>query len=144
MSWSPTQTSSDVSLNLYLIAGVGDFPSLGSVSTRLWIQRMIGAGSTGSVYEAKLDAYGQTSQSYAIKAVKKGNSEEAKARVLRLYREVDVYRALEDARASGRKVDVVPRCYGLYETNASFLLVMDYVGEALPGLDFKNMKYMDK
>ena len=61
-----------------------------------------------------------------------------------LFKEVSIYRVLEDVRGSGRKVDVVPRCYGLYETNSSLLLIMDYVGETLADLEFKKMKYMEK
>ena len=47
------------------------------------------------------------------------------------------------ARASGREVDV-PCCYGLYETKSSLFLVMDYVGEAVPGLELNEIKYTDK
>ena len=60
-----------------------------------------------------------------------------------MYKEVEIYRILEDARASGREVDV-PRCYGLYETKSSLFLIMDYVGETVPGLEFNEMKYTDK
>ena len=137
-------TSSDICLNLHLVTGIGNFPVLGTTPTRLWIQRLIGAGSTGSVYEANLYACGQSSQSYAIKVVTKGDSEEARGRMSRLFKEVSIYRVLEDVRESGRKVDVVPRCYGLYETNWSLLLIMDYVGETLADLEFKKMKYMEK
>ena len=130
-------------MDLYLVTGTGDFPALDGEPTQLWIQRMIGAGSTGCVYEAKLDANGQISQSYAIKVVKKGDSEKAGGRISRMYKEVEIYRILEGARASGREVDV-PCCYGLYETKSSLFLVMDYVGEAVPGLELNEMKYTDK
>ena len=73
-----------------------------------------------------------------------GNCEKERGQTSRLFKEFGIYRVIEDVRESGRKVDVVPCCYGLYETNSSLLLVMDYVGEALPDLDFKKMKYIDK
>ena len=130
-------------MDLFLVTGTGDFPALDCEPTQLWIQCMIGAGSTGCAYEAKLDDNGQTSQSYAVKVVKKGYSEQAVGRISRMCKEVEIYRILEDARASGRGVDV-PRCYGLYETKSSLFLIMDYVGETVPGLEFNEMKYTDK
>ena len=137
-------TSSDICLNLHLVTGIGNFPILGTAPTQLWIQRLIGAGSTGSVYEANIGACGQSSQSHAIKVVVNGNCEKERGQISRLFKELGTYRVIEDVREIGRKVDVVPRCYSLYETNSSLLLIMDYVGEALADLEFKKMKYMEK
>ena len=137
-------TTADDWLSVYSVTDTSEFSSLGAGTVRLWLQREIGAGSTGCVYKANLDAYGQLSRSYAIKAVKKGTSEAEEGCIKRLYDEVKIYRALEQARASGQPIDIAPRCYGLYETNATLMLVMDYVGESLPSSEFKDLQYEDR
>ena len=49
----------------------------------------------------------------------------AKARV---FEKVKIYRRLEDV---SERAKFAPRCYGLYETNVSYILVVEYVSESL-------------
>ena len=62
----------------------------------------------------------------------------------RLLNEWEVYRTIEDARLSGVQVSVVPRCYGLYETAVTVALVLEYVGESLPGLEWDCLEEHEK
>ncbi|EJD08069.1 uncharacterized protein FOMMEDRAFT_144169, partial [Fomitiporia mediterranea MF3/22] len=73
------------------------FPGLGNIKLRL--QRSIGRGSTGIVYEAipEEDDYRESSkrQRYAIKAVTKGETEEERSALQRLRNELRIYREIE-------------------------------------------------
>lgn len=137
-------TSADEWLHLYSVDDADGCPSMGCKPARLRLQREIGAGSTASVYEAKPDNNGQQCQTYAVKVVKKGNSEDAKRRLAGLHQEFKVYCMIEKARSEGRHVDMTPRCYGLYETAFTVSLVMDYVGESLDGIKWGDLSQFER
>ncbi|CAA7263972.1 unnamed protein product [Cyclocybe aegerita] len=72
----------------------GSFLVVGScVDSTVTLQHKTGAGSTGCVYGAKLDVYGQNPLSYAIKTVEKGGSDVTN-RISRLNQETKVYQVL--------------------------------------------------
>ena len=75
-----------------------------------------------------MDTCRETSLSYAIKTGTKGTSTVAKAR---LFKEVKKCRRLKYARVNEHPFKIAPRCYGLYETNVSYILVVEYVCESL-------------
>ncbi|OCB87652.1 hypothetical protein A7U60_g5178 [Sanghuangporus baumii] len=111
---------------------------------RLRFQHIIGAGSTGCVYEAKVVDSTQEIRpdglTYAMKIVNKGTSGEERTRIARLFKEFKIYSTIEEARQKGIQISAVPRCYGLYETKYTLALVLDYAGESLSELRWANLK----
>lgn len=101
----------------------------------LRLQRLLGCGSTGTVYEAKHDVDGDDNtpgvQSYALKIAQKGTTDREKGAVERLRNEFEIYRVIERARGVGQIRDEVPRCYGLYESRYMLMLVLDYAGSSV-------------
>ena len=110
---------------------------------RFRLQRLIGAGSTGSVYETKIINGAEEAETegsvYAVKMVSKGGVGPEKERVTRLLKEAKFYATIEEARQRGRALKAVPCCYGLYETNHTVALVLDYAGDSLSGVEWQQL-----
>ena len=135
VGWSQRVVPDTKWFSFHAVDGTDQCSSLGVGSIRLWLQRGLGQGSTGIVYEAKLDVdeHGNkpTSRSYAVKTVVRGRSEEKGGSVERLFNEFEAYRKIELARKQGKFGHVAPRCYGLYESRSLYALLLDDEGESL-------------
>lgn len=112
------------------------------------LQREVGAGSTAHVYKARLDADGNSEalrdKTYAIKWVVKGITEREKKCLQRLYVEFEMYRLIEQARQKDATTSVTPRCYGLFESQRSVVLIVDYVGNSLNDKDWLTLTRTEK
>lgn len=111
--------------------------SLGDAPILFRLRRLIGEGSTGIVYEARLFDNGieDESRAYALKFVYKRtrSKEEVRDREVRLRKEFSVYLRLEEARHQDGIDGIAPRCYGLFESDLMMILVLDYGCDALKG-----------
>ena len=119
-----------------MVSGTEQCFSLGEQPIRLHIHHLLGTGSTGDVYSASLDVNGieltgtKADFSHVIKVVPKGNSPESEGRVERLQNEFAIYQKIEKARLEGYyNGQSIPHCYGLFESEFSLVLVLDYAGE---------------
>ncbi|KAL5512466.1 hypothetical protein ACEPAG_3119 [Sanghuangporus baumii] len=116
----------------------------------LRLHRLLGTGETGVVYEAKLDLDGQERildpRSFAVKMVLKGEYERKTSRISRLFNEFQMYRMIEHARRErNHTIDrAIPNCYGMYEAEDCFVLVMDYGGDALNEKDWDSLTARDR
>lgn len=116
----------------------------------LFLRRLLGTGETGVVYEANLDSHDQEAPcrfpSFALKMVLKGQYESESGQIGRLFNEFRIYRAIEHARReTAHLVDqAVPRCYGMYESEYSFVLVLSYDGKALSEKEWSSLSARDK
>ncbi|EJD08334.1 uncharacterized protein FOMMEDRAFT_16742 [Fomitiporia mediterranea MF3/22] len=132
ITWSPKSMSNGRWLEFHGV-DTDAFPALGNDGVRLCVQRNIGDGSTGVVFEAIPDDNEHNGASgrrrYAIKTVGKGETLKEQSCARRLFNELDIYRRIEQT--SPASVKIVPQCYGLFETSRTWALVMDYEGSAL-------------
>ncbi|KAK0465880.1 kinase-like domain-containing protein [Desarmillaria tabescens] len=148
ISWTQRQAPVTKWFSFSSVDKSGPYLSLGQGPVQLRLQRLLGHGSTGVVYEAKRDASGNDettdSQSYALKVVRKGEREEEEGALKRMYNESSAYRVIEQARKNGKIGAVVPRCYGLFESQHMLLLVLDCEGMALDPQDWTSMAQRDK
>ena len=71
---------------------------------------------------------------FAIKMVVKENSQDSEGRLKRLRNEFEVYKKLE-ARMAGKIGTSVPQCYGLYESDSTLLLLLEYAGDKVHSWD---------
>ena len=127
------------------VDGTEQCSSLGDESVRLRLQRFLGRGSTGTVFEAKLDLDGcGDARSYAFKTVVKGSHEEEEGQIRRLLAEFKIYCNIEQARQSGKICNAAPRCYGLYESPNILVLISDYEGEPLSDAEWSSLEYQEK
>ena len=116
---------------------------------RLRLIRGIGEGATAVVYEAKIDIDGKgedpSSRSFAVKLLQKNNSEDTQRFTEYLRKEFRIYHTIEQAKQEGKlKVDIVPRCYGLFECKEFLALIMDYGGRAMTTSEWQSLEFEDK
>lgn len=116
---------------------------MGDRPVRMQLHRFLGSGSTGDVYGATLDIDGidiiktNVALSHVVKLVTKDTSAENVMRISRLQNEFSMYQQIEKARLAGYSVESIPRCYGLYESKYSYVLLLEYAGE--PIQDFEQI-----
>ncbi|EJD08046.1 uncharacterized protein FOMMEDRAFT_150710 [Fomitiporia mediterranea MF3/22] len=136
IAWSEEVTP-DASWIKFHAADTDGFPSLGTGAIKLRIQRSIGQGSTGIAYEAisEVDEHvgSLKRRKYAFKVVTKGETEGERGSLQRLRKELNIYREIERRWpiAFPQSEKIVPQCYGLFETEQTLALVMDYEGDVL-------------
>ena len=125
-----------------MVSGTKQYFSLGGQPIQLHIHHLLGTGSTGVVFSASLDVNGieltgtKADFSHVIKVVSKGNSSESKGRVERLQNEFAKYKKIEKARLKGYyEGQSIPHCYGLFESELSLVMVLDYAGEPVENFD---------
>ncbi|EJD08066.1 uncharacterized protein FOMMEDRAFT_150738 [Fomitiporia mediterranea MF3/22] len=132
ITWSPKIMSNRRWLEFY-VKDTNAFPALNESAVRLCVQRNIGYGSTGNVFEAIPDGDEHNGalerQRYAIKTVGKGETDRERGCVRRLLNELAIYRRIGQTSPAAMKI--VPQCYGLFETTRTLALVMDYEGDVL-------------
>jgi hypothetical protein len=97
------------------------------VDRRIWITRLLGAGSTGGVYEGSLGGV-----LFAVKVVEILGSPEDVAKRQRLRREFDMYARVERAYHSGELAErFAPRFFGAFRSKRMDALIMELHGDAL-------------
>ncbi|EJD06895.1 kinase-like protein [Fomitiporia mediterranea MF3/22] len=132
ITWSPKTMSNKKWLEFHAV-DTNAFPPLDKGTIRLHVQRGIGYGSTGTVFEAIPDGDKPNgaleSRRYAIKTVGKGETDKEKGCARRLLNELAIYRHI--GKTSLVSMTIVPQCYGLFETRRTLALVMDYEGDVL-------------
>ncbi|KAJ4473890.1 hypothetical protein J3R30DRAFT_3684842 [Lentinula aciculospora] len=149
VGWTRRKVPDTEWLLFYALDGTKQCSSLGAAPIRLWLQCDVGQGSTGVVYEAKLnidddDDNTRTSHSYAVKTVVKRRSGNIKGAVARLFHEFEAYRKIEQARKHGKFGHIAPRCYGMYESRGLYALILDYEGESLDDDDWASLTEKEK
>ncbi|EJD08067.1 uncharacterized protein FOMMEDRAFT_150739 [Fomitiporia mediterranea MF3/22] len=132
VTWSPKTMSNKKWLEFHVV-DTDAFPALKKDTIRLYVQRSIGYGSTGTVFEAIPDGDEQIGalerRRYAIKTVGKGDTDKEKGCARRLLNELAIYRLI--CQTSSVSMTIVPQCYGLFETTRTLALVVDYGGDVL-------------
>jgi hypothetical protein len=89
---------------------------------RLWLTRFIASGSTGNVWECRLDSGDKL---FAVKVVEMLRPSDADSR-LRLRKEFNVYLTLDQAYQSGQLPKcIAPRCYGAFTSKRMDFLILD-------------------
>ena len=112
--------------------------SLADRPHRLRIHRFLDSGSTGIVYGATLD--GDESRladatndvpTFAVKVMLKSSTGEGQDRLFKLENEYSIYARIhsEDKEKKSVLRDMTPRCYGIYETDSTIFILLEYVGE---------------
>ena len=135
VKWSPTLYPDSKLLALKPIdIGNEDCSSLGNGLVDFQIERVLGKGCTGIVYEATSSTV--SPYRFALKVVRKGQAEDEFDCFGQIYNEFLTYRALEKARNNGKIENGVVRCYGLFETDSSLVLVLEYGGESLGDINW--------
>ena len=77
--------------------------------------------------------------------MQKNNSEDTQRFIEYLRKELRIYHAIEQAKQEGRmNVDIVPRCYGLFECKEFLALIMDYGGRAMTRDEWQSLDFEDK
>ncbi|EJD05076.1 kinase-like protein [Fomitiporia mediterranea MF3/22] len=132
ITWAPKTMSNKKWLEFHAV-DTDTFPPLNKGTIRLHVQRGIGYGSTGTVFEVIPDGDEHNgaleSRRYAIKTIGKGETDQEKGCTRRLLNELAIYRRI--GQASSVSMKIVPQCYGLFESTRTLALVMDYEGDVL-------------
>lgn len=120
---------------------------LGDQPIRLQLQRLLGCGSTGTVYGATLDVdefeltdKGDITLTSAIKTVPKDTSQKGKGQLERLQNEFEIYRKIEQARKAGLIDGTIPRCYDLYESDTTLVLLLECGGQQVNSWEEVSLK----
>jgi hypothetical protein len=94
----------------------------GSSKQHLWLTRFVASGSTGNVWECRLD---DLDDLFAVKVVEELRPSDAGSRQ-RLRNEFNTYLILDRAYHSGQLHDrIAPRCYGAFKGNGVDVLILD-------------------
>ena len=112
------------------------FAKNGDRKQRLWLTRVIGSGSTGTVWQCRSD---ESVGLYAIKVVELlCRSDEERLR--RFSDEVEVYLTLEMAYRSGQLCNrITPHCYGAFKGDRTNVLVLELCDGTLNSWDELNI-----
>jgi hypothetical protein len=112
------------------------FAKNGDRKQRLWLTRVIGSGSTGTVWQCHSD---KSDGLYAIKVAELLCRSDVE-RLRRFWNEVEIYLTLEMAHQSGQLCNrVTPHCYGAFKDDRTNVLVLELCNGTLNSWDELNI-----
>jgi len=126
---------------LKAVKGTGKCSFAGQHPIRVRLVSELGRGATAIVFGAADDRIkddqkhdASSRPTHAIKFVAKDSSQ-AEEKISRLRNEFEAYIRIEQHRAAGFGGESIPRCYGLFESDRSVVLLTEYAGKSLSSFD---------